>query len=146
MFRYATILTISLLLAGAIFAQKTPGSNSSEPLNGTWYLIPSLPSDTAAGRIPTISFNPKTHKFTGNSGCNSMRGDFQSADSSLKFSEQIILGKMACPGFNEAAFIKNLINTNRFSIKDGELILMFDETVISRWSRTPVKQVRMYKA
>ena len=132
---------VSMLTITQNFAQQ----KSTDVFTGTWYLIPTLPSDTAAGRIPTIVFTGN-HKFSGNTGCNTMRGEFQNADSSLRFYEQIILGKMACPGFNEPAFIKNLLNTNRWSFKDGELILMIDETVISRWSRKPSKKVKEYKA
>jgi heat shock protein HslJ len=108
-------------------------------LAGQWFLMPALPADTAAGRIPRLEFNTTGMKFTGNSGCNSMSGSFELTDSSLNFSERILLTKMACPGYNEEAFIKSLLRTNRYRFENGMLILMFDQTELSRWTRKPVK-------
>lgn len=114
-------------------------------LAGNWKLLPVLASDTAAGKIPQINFNVKTHRFSGNTGCNEMSGSFINKQDALSFSQNIISTKMACPGYNEKAFFDNLLKTNRYEIKDGVLQLMYNATVLSKWVRhidtTPTKQI-----
>ena len=106
-------------------------------LNGEWFLVPVLASDTAAGRFPSISFNVAKSTFTGHTGCNRMSGTFKRTDTSLLINERIILTKMVCTGYNEAAFIKTLLSTNRYKREDSVLVLMFDRTELSRWTRKP---------
>jgi heat shock protein HslJ len=106
-------------------------------LGGGWWLQPVLASDTAAGEIPMLMFNlAKTH-FSGNTGCNTMAGTFwySDKDSSLSFSDKFITTKMYCPGYNEGAFVKSLINVNHYRLEKGMLILMTDKTELSRWTR-----------
>jgi heat shock protein HslJ len=108
-------------------------------LTGAWYLLPVLPTDTGAGRTPQLVFKPGDKSFSGNTGCNSMSGSFELTDSTITFNERIMLTKMACPGYNEQVFIKNLLRTNRFRFEDSVLVLMVEEQELSRWSRTPTK-------
>ena len=117
----------------------TPNNSTADTttLNGNWYLIPVMASDTAAGKLAQLNFSIDEKKFTGNSGCNSMSGNFQLTDSSLVFNERIMLTKMACIGYNEQAFIENLLRTNNYTFDNGVLILRVGETELSRWSRTP---------
>ena len=108
-------------------------------LAGPWYLIPVLPTDTGAGRTPQLIINLTDKTFKGNTGCNSMSGSFDYTDSSLVFNERIMMTKMACTGYNEQVFIKNLLRTNRFRFEDSVMILMVEEQELSRWARTPTK-------
>jgi heat shock protein HslJ len=108
-------------------------------LNGEWFLQPVLASDTAAGKFPSINFNISKSTFTGNTGCNRMSGSFKRTDTSLTINQNITLTKMLCVGYNEAAFIKTLLNTNRYKREDSVLVLMFDQTVLSRWTRKPYR-------
>jgi heat shock protein HslJ len=117
-------------------------------LAGEWYLQPVLSSDTASGKIPTLWFNvDKTH-FAGNTGCNAMSGTFwySNKDSSLSFSDKFVTGKMRCPGYNEGAFVKSLMNTNHYRLVKGTLILMTDNTELSRWRRMPATIPKTGKA
>ena len=45
-------------------------------IGGSWYLVPVLSSDTAAGKLPTLNFELATGRFSGNTGCNEMSGSF----------------------------------------------------------------------
>lgn len=67
-------------------------------------------------------------------------------DTSFSFGKDMISTKMACVGYNEQAFIDNLLRTNHYKIKDGVLILMFDATELSRWTRKPEKPKKTAKA
>ncbi len=108
-------------------------------LAGSWYLLPVLPSDTGAGKTPQLNLDLSQKTFSGNTGCNSMSGRFDFTDSTIVFNERIMLTKMACTGYNEQAFIKNLLRVNRFRFQDSVLVLMVEEQELSRWSRTPTK-------
>jgi heat shock protein HslJ len=114
-------------------------------LEGRWFLLPVLSSDTATGRVPTLVFDTKRGRFTGNTGCNSMNGRFSSFGKNLQIDSNIVTTKMACPGYNERAFIKNLLRANGYRFDDGVLVLLFDGTELSRWVRNLAKP-RSYRA
>ncbi|NML19925.1 META domain-containing protein [Pseudoflavitalea sp. G-6-1-2] len=105
--------------------------------SGEWFLLPVLPSDTAAGEFPSIRFNAKKGHFTGHTGCNTMEGEFAYTDSTLQFGEPLRLSKKVCTGYNEAAFLRNFLRTNRYSFRDSMLIFWFDQTELMRWTRKP---------
>ena len=109
-------------------------------LDGPWYLQPVLASDTASGKRPTLQLDLKKSRFTGNTGCNNMNGKFwySATDSSISFSEKLITTKMACPAYNEKAFLKSLLLTTHYKLKNGVLTLLAeDNTELSRWERKP---------
>jgi heat shock protein HslJ len=147
------VFLCALIAGGALIALKKPEykkeekkviscaamSKADTSLNGQWYLQPVLASDTAAGKYPTINFNIAKGTFTGHTGCNRMSGSFKRTDTSLVINENIMMTKMACPGYNEAAFKKALLSTNRYKKEDSVLILMFDQTELSRWTRKPYR-------
>jgi heat shock protein HslJ len=121
-------------------APKRPVILDSTVLDGKWYLQPVLASDTAAGKRPIIEFDVKKAHFTGNTGCNSMNGKyyFSITDSSMSFGDKLVTTKMACPGYNEKAFLKSLMLTTHFKLKNGILVLLAeDNTELSRWERKP---------
>jgi heat shock protein HslJ len=131
----------------------TPASIPSAPdtttLGGRWYLEPVLPSDTATGKIPWLEFNLDLAGFSGNTGCNSMHGKFyfSKTDSSLAFNDKIVLSKMACPGYNEPAFLKSLKNTERYKLHKDTLTLIGDDhSELSRWLRKPASTPKALKA
>jgi heat shock protein HslJ len=108
-------------------------------LAGRWYLQPVLPSDTATGKIPWLELNLDLSRFSGNTGCNSMHGKFyfSKTDSSLSFSDKIVLSKMVCTGFNEGSFLKSLASTARFKLRHDTLIFIGDDHAeLSKWIRT----------
>jgi heat shock protein HslJ len=118
-------------------------------LGGVWYLQPVLPSDTAAGKTPSIDLNLEKTRFQGNTGCNTMQGKFwfSKTDNSLSFSDNIATSKMACPGYNESAFIKSLQHAGRYRLRDGVLtILSDDNTALSHWVRKPGNAPKALKA
>lgn len=132
----------------ATAAAPAPRSDDTTTLAGRWYLQPALPSDTAAGKTPWLDLNLDLSRFTGNTGCNSMHGKlyFSKSDSSLSFADKIAVAKMACPGYNEAAFLKSLKNTARYTLHNGTLTLVGDDrTELSRWTRRPANTSKALK-
>ena len=129
------LLGFTLLTSPGVNAQKGSALSGKAGLQGKWFLIPVLASDTGAGRVPTIVFDIAHGHFSGNTGCNSMRGSFRATDSTIVFDERIITTKMFCVGYNENTFLKNLIRCDGYKIKNGRLILMAEGGEVSRWSR-----------
>gem|GEM_PF-228018 len=119
----------------ATMHQQTDSTN----LNGTWILVPVLPSDTVTGKMPFIHFTVGDNRFTGFTGCNQMSGNCIMRGNNLSFSRQIITTKMLCEGYNEKEFIANLLRVTSFKIKDGVLTLMADQTPLSKWTRKEAK-------
>jgi len=65
-----------------------------------------------------------------------MSGSFLATYSTLHFSDKMITTRMFCPGYNEMAFLKNLLSTDGYHFNNGWLILTSGDSVISRWSHT----------
>jgi heat shock protein HslJ len=116
-------------------AQAPGPEKDTTKLGGQWFLQPVLVSDTATGKIPRLVLNLATKQFSGNTGCNNMSGQFDFTDTTLQFNQRIITTKMACVGYNEKAFLETLLRTNSYKLQNGMLILMFDQTELSRWTR-----------
>jgi heat shock protein HslJ len=113
-------------------------------LGGSWVLEPVLSSDTVTGKIPWLVLDLVKSRFVGNTGCNTMRGEFwfSQHDSSLSFSDKLALSRMACPGYNEAAFLKSLRSATHYRLRHGMLTLLADDNMeLSRWTRKPAVPV-----
>jgi heat shock protein HslJ len=124
-------------------------SPDTTTLGGVWYLQPVLPSDTAAGKTPSLELNLAKSRFLGNTGCNSMHGEFwfSKGDSSLSFNDKIVTSKMTCPGYNERAFMKSLLSAGRYRLRNGVLTLLsVDNTELSHWVRKPGNAPKALKA
>ena len=142
-----TSAQVTVAATASIMTSST--SSDTTTLGGVWYLQPVLPSDTAAGKTPSLDLNLEKTRFLGNTGCNSMQGKFwfSKTDSSLSFSDNIATSKMACPGYNEPAFIKSLQHAGRYRLRDGVLtILSDDNTELSHWVRKPGNAPKALKA
>jgi heat shock protein HslJ len=126
-----------------------PEAPDSTTLGGPWFLQPVLPSDTGAGKTPSLQLDVVKSRFTGNTGCNTMRGSFwfSKNDSSLSFSDKIITTRMACQGYNEKAFIKSLQHATHYRLRKGVLSLLADDNAeLSRWMRKPTVPAKSIKA
>lgn len=115
-----------------------PRAPDTTSLAGAWYLLPVLDSDTATGKLPWIQFDLIKSKFIGNTGCNTIRGEFwfSKNDSSLSFGDKLATTRMVCPGYNEPAFLKSLRSAAHYRLRQGMLTLVGDDNMeISRWRR-----------
>lgn len=119
----------------------TSAPRDTTTLGGTWFLQPVLAPDTATGKRPFLRFDAAKSRFSGNTGCNNMNGQFwySDRDSSMTFNDKIITTRMACPGYNEQQFIKNLLRTSHYRLKYGLLTLLSDDNgELSRWERKAI--------
>ena len=120
-------------------------NNDTATIAGHWQLLPVLASDTSAGKTPQLNFDINTKTFSGNTGCNTISGSFILENDALSFGDNMVSTRMACPGYNEKAFLESLLKTNRYEIKNGVLQLMYNTTVLSQWVRhedaNPTKEI-----
>lgn len=82
-------------------------------------------------RIPTITINTADQTFIGNSGCNSMSGDFKFDDKGFHVGRNISTSRMACNGYDESAFLSALkradsytLNGNTLELREGTTLLL----------------------
>jgi len=115
-------------------ALKISGSDTTK-LQGLWFLQPVLPSDTGMMKTPFLKFDVAKKMVSGNTGCNSFTGEFGYTDTSITFNKNMATTKMACIGYDETAFLRNLLRVNSYKLKDGVLMLTEGRTEISRWAR-----------
>ena len=130
-------------------AKAVAAAPDTTTLGGAWFLQPVLASDTATGKTPFLVLDLTKSRFSGNTGCNTMRGEFwfSKTDSSLSFSDKIVTTKMACPGYNEPAFMKSLRSAGRFRLRNGILTLLSDDNAeLSHWVRKPAALPKTLKA
>jgi len=141
----------SFLLTGVLFAMlsglhaqdstvvEQPKKSTPNPkMSGKWVLIPALDSDTAAGHIPEIQIDVKESKFSGNTGCNRMSGSFFASDSaSIQFSDKMITTRMFCAGYDESAFLQNLLRVDNYKFRKGMLVFSVGNIEVLRWKRKP---------
>jgi len=136
--------TDSVKTAAPATASKKPAGINA--LKGKWYLLPALDSDTATGRIPEISLDIATSHFSGNTGCNRMSGTFLATDSTLSFSDKMITSRMYCAGYNESAFLQNLLRVDSYKFKKGWLVFTVEGIEVFRWTRKPAVPKKTGKA
>jgi heat shock protein HslJ len=108
-------------------------------LLGKWYLVPVLPSDTATGHLPELDFDISQSLVSGSTGCNRITGSILVTDTSLHFSDKMASTRMACIGYDETTFLKNLLRIDGYEFKNELLILTTGGVEMSRWSRKPMK-------
>lgn len=152
------LTTLLIALATGAFAQQAQTDSVKAPvaapkktgginaLKGKWYLLPALDSDTAIGRIPEISLDIANGKFSGNTGCNRMTGTFLATDSTLSFSDKMVTTRMYCAGYNESAFLQNLLRVDSYKFKKGWLVFTVEGIEVFRWTRKPAVPKKTGKA
>jgi heat shock protein HslJ len=129
----ALLFTLLSLVNG--HAQSSNNTQALSALEGRWFLVPVLDSDTATGHIPELQFDTKQARLSGNTGCNRMSGSFLATDSTLQISDKLITTRMACIGYNENTFLQNLLRVDSYKFNKGWLILCSKGLEVSRWSR-----------
>ncbi len=132
---------LSLLFTQQSCASPATNTPAPDSIENTWVLVPMLPSDTATGKLPTLTLDVAHKTFSSFTGCNQLSGNFVVKDNTLKFSSDFTMTKMFCEGYNEKAFIENLLRVDGFRIEDGMLVLISGQTPISKWKNNKASNV-----
>jgi len=139
-----TLLMLTIIILISCKTSKTNIVKTVEPpkvslLEGNWKLQMLFASDNTWNRAPEINFNTKENIFSGNSGCNTMRGKFIVNRQDLTFDKNIMSTKMACAeaksNRDERDFLTALQKINTWSIQKDKLELGQGEIVLMRFTR-----------
>lgn len=140
-----------LLAAGSAVScksarHKKQQAQTEKSLKGNWELTYIATGDDLfsfeelyPGRKPTLNFDIKEGKISGNTGCNSFFNDGLRIDGNkIDFiTGSMIMTKMLCEGAGEAKFLEMLAKVDAYSIsEDNVLALMSGDIAIMRFKLT----------
>lgn len=105
--------------------------NTSASLEGTWQLNyitgPRIAFDGMyPAKKPTITFDLKQNKVTGNNSCNQYFGELKAVGNTINFKDaKMGMTMMACPGTGETIYMKTLEKIDSYSISEDGKTLNF---------------------
>jgi heat shock protein HslJ len=123
-------LSISCLIFMACNSTKSAPKVTAS-LEGTWELNyitgPRIAFDGLyPNKKPTITFNLKENKVSGNNSCNQYFGQLKSEGNKISFKEaKMGMTMMACPGEGENVYMKTLEKIDSYSISEDGKTLNF---------------------
>ena len=127
--------TLILVVLGVVLAScsifKCKKSDDSSKLEGTWELnYISGPKITFEGlypnKKPTIVFDLKENRVSGNSSCNSYTGKLNVNGSKIDFTQPMVMTKMMCDdGQGEQTYMNTLQKITSYTITDDGKTLDF---------------------
>jgi heat shock protein HslJ len=120
-------------------------NKSKHVLDGTWEFI-AIPGksydikDVFPTELPYMTIDVSAGKAIGFAGCNRFSTKMTAGKDSIHFNAPMMMTKMACPTMSDNTFTGVLENTNRFEVKDGNLILRRDKFTMMTLKRVENKQ------
>jgi heat shock protein HslJ len=125
---------VLLLVTACATTRQAP--KVDENLEGRWQLASFMPSqkktlaEVFGERTVELRFNKATHGVAGTTGCNRFAGTFTADTINLKFSQNRVTTKMACPGYDEQVFLNAMDRVNRYRLVESQLELMQNEEIV----------------
>jgi len=129
--KYFLVLIVSFLAFTACKSTQSSMNKNSSTLDGTWELnYISGPRIAFAGlypdKKPTIVFDLKENKVSGNNSCNQYFGTLKVEGNKINFKDaKMGMTMMACPGNGEQTYMKTLEQIDSYSISDDGKTLNF---------------------
>ncbi len=126
------ILTFAIFCLAFIACDSTKSvTNTTATLDGTWELNYISGPRIAFGGLypnmkPTINFNVKEKKVSGNNSCNQYFGALLLDGNKINFKDaKMGMSMMACQGSGETTYMKTLEKIDSYSISEDGKILNF---------------------
>lgn len=123
---------LALVFLGVVLVScKCKKTDTASTLEGTWELNyitgPRIAFDGLyPNKKPTINFDLKENRVSGNTSCNSFTGKLSVDGNKIDFTQPMALTKMMClDGQGEQVFINTLQKVNTYSITDDGKTLNF---------------------
>lgn len=89
--------------------------------------------------LPYLNFDVKAKRFSGNTGCNNVSGQYVQHVDNLEFKRPMTLTRMFCNSMGEKTFIQYLESTERFTITANSLQLISGSKPTMVFKRTSNK-------
>jgi heat shock protein HslJ len=139
---FAIIISCSIFM-GCNSTQSTMKTSSS--LEGTWQLNyitgPRIAFDGLyPDKKPTITFDLKENKISGNNSCNHYFGTLKVEGNTINFKDaKMGMTMMACPGEGENVFMRTLDKIDSYSIsEDGKTLnFIMGDVAMMRFEKQP---------
>lgn len=125
-----TLVFFSLILLSCT-ASKSKNSNAASQLDGNWELNyitgPRIAFDGLyPNKKPTVNFDTKEGRVSGNNSCNSYTGKLVVTDNKIDFTQPMAVTKMMClDNQGEQVFMNTLQKITSFDITDDGKTLNF---------------------
>ena len=87
-------------------------------------------------RKPTLTFDVKSGKVSGNTSCNNFNGELKTDGNKISFNHPMAMTKMLCEGSGEEKFLEMLKKVDSYSISDDNVLaLMSGDVAILRFTK-----------
>ena len=128
------------LLCLMLLSCATTKNTAVNNLSGTWELVlfPNAGKSFAelfGDRKPELQFTAADNNVSGTTGCNRLRTSYSIKGQRFSFDKNIITTKMACPGYDETAFLNALTQVNQYRLTEGQLQLLQDSTLVMAFAK-----------
>ncbi len=121
---------------------ETESTQSAAALQGTWEanIVTGSPipfEERYPNKKPSLVFDLSENRVSGSTGCNQFNGPVKIDGRKIKFSDQMVMTRMMCPGEGEPVFLKTLSSVNRFALNPNEstLTLLNGDIAVMRFSK-----------
>ena len=133
---FGIIIAFSLLMGCKTASKVTAGND----LDGQWVLAvfpyqKKTLAEVFGNRVVQLQFDKSSNRIFGTTGCNRFTGDYTVSTDSLRFSQNLALTKMACPGFDEQLVLQAFNRVNRYRLIESQLELMQNNEIVMIFAR-----------
>lgn len=130
--RFFTIAIFGVLLIACAPSRKPP---TEKKLEGDWSLAvfpyqKKTLAEVFGNRVVEMQFDKDSSFVSGTTGCNRFRGRYTADAENLRFSQNMVLTKMACPDYDEQLFLNALTRVNRYRLIEGQLELLNNTEIV----------------
>ena len=138
--RYLLSLSLICLMSCSAFKKGNSANGNSNKMDhlksSSWTIVSITGFELEKTHQPvTIAFTDD-NRVGGSTGCNSYGGPYTIEDDHLSFGQIISTQKACIPGIQtEAHYLEVLQKTNRYELKNNQLILKNDDVVLATFSR-----------
>ena len=130
---------IALIIAVVIFSISCGSSRkATAELNGNWELVMFPSSSKTLDELFTMKrpeLQLEDGRLSGTTGCNRINGSYTVSGSNIQFGPNLALTKMGCPNYDENIFLEAFNKVNHYLLKNNELQLMQDSTVLMTFGK-----------
>lgn len=130
--------TLGIMLMLACTGSKN--ATTDIQLNGDWELVlfPAGGKEFAeifGQRKPELQFDALNKRVSGTTGCNRISGQYTRDTTMFRFADNLLMTKMACPGYDENVFLETMNKVNRALINGNQLSFLQDSTVLMTFAK-----------
>jgi len=130
---------VALIIAVIILGISCGSSRkATTELNGNWELVMFPSSSKTLDELFTMKrpeLQLEDGRLSGTTGCNRINGSYTVSGSNIQFGPNLALTKMGCPNYDENIFLEAFNKVNHYLLKNNELQLMQDSTVLMTFGK-----------